>query len=280
MVDLTDGRVTGEQLALASAKLADIAKEQQGAGALTRFGQRDRAHGDTRPARLHLGPPWHPPGHNQRKPFVHGLIVAQHLAGNPHQRVAGHVTDMSQAMDGRDGIGARIAHRPLGVETHHTVTDAGGAPPLTSRSAQGGELSLRDHPRKIVRAGPVGQLQAAGSAQGSQVGMPGEYRQRASFAHDRDGLLTNRHVVTPLGVPVPHDPQLPESLVQQGPTSLIRRRQTTRPPSPEPTGQGRQTTDPTAAASRRGAGATTRYRRRADRSAGGARRSGWTQRRA
>jgi len=45
--------------------------------------------------------------------------------------------------------------------------------------------------------------------------MPGDHRQRASLAHDRDGLLADGHVVPPLRVKTTHDAQLGEGLVQQ-----------------------------------------------------------------
>jgi hypothetical protein len=85
MVDLTDGRVPGEQLAFAPAELADVTQEQDRADALARLGQRDRAQRHTRAVRLHLGAPRRPPGHHQREPLVHGFFIVEDLGGDPDQ---------------------------------------------------------------------------------------------------------------------------------------------------------------------------------------------------
>src|SRR5450631_2229830 len=153
MVDLADGRVLGEQLALAPAELTDVTQEQDRAGPLTSLGQGDRPHRYARATHLDLGAPRSPPGHDQCQPLIHGFFVTQYLGGDPGQRGPDDVTHMPQTMDGRDGVRARVVHRPVCIEENHTVTDPGRTPTLTRGSTQGGKLPRRDHPRERVRTG-------------------------------------------------------------------------------------------------------------------------------
>src|SRR5665647_3487041 len=139
-MDLADGRVLGEQLALTPTELAHVAQEQDRARALSTRGQWDGSQGHARATRLDLGAPRRPPGHDQCETLVHRRLVAKNLGDDPGQRGPDDVTDVTEAMDGRDGVRARVGHRPVGVEANHAVADPRRATTLAGGGGEAGEL--------------------------------------------------------------------------------------------------------------------------------------------
>ena len=115
-------------------------------------------------------------------------------------------------------VGAREGDPARGVQPEHAVADPRRAHQRRV-VARVGERALGDHPRQVVGARQVGQLEPARRARAVQVGRPLDDRDHPAVPRHRDGLRPHRDAGRPVGVALPVDAPLDARRVEHRPLS-------------------------------------------------------------
>ncbi len=152
VVDLADGRVLRDQLAVAAAQLGDVAQQHQGPGALAGRPQRDRPQHERDLAGVDLGVPVRPPAQHAAQRLLVGPAPRRHeVAGQVREHQPGEVAVQAQAPVDRERVRARVGHPAGGVDAHEAVAQPGASrrgrpappPPGTSRPRSSGSAPRR-----------------------------------------------------------------------------------------------------------------------------------------
>ena len=215
VVDLPDGGVLGDQLALAAAQLGDVPEQHQRADAGALGLQRDGPQLDDPAAALHLGLARRPAARQLDQRLVHRPAYGGEFGGGPAQVVADQVGGEAEPVVGGQGVGAGVLDdaRPRRAGSARRPTRGRGV--HVDLLAGNGKRAGGDHLREVGGALQVGELQPAGGAHGEQVGVARRSLRAPALPAYRDGLDPDRDLLAPLGVALADDPALVERGVQQ-----------------------------------------------------------------
>ena len=201
-----------------AAQLADIAQQDHRTDPLPRLGQRNRAQRHGARAGGHIGAPGGAAHRHHGQSLVDRCLIPQHIGHHRGQLLADHLARVPEPMDGTHGVGAGIQNRAVDAQMNHAVTHAGGPATQSGGSAGRWPFTRRDHPNQRGRQPLIAQLESAGGAQGRQVGMTGQDRERLLADAYRDRLLADRVVVIQQGAAASKDRALGQGAIQQSRT--------------------------------------------------------------
>ena len=208
VVDLADGGVLGDQLAVAAAQVGDVADQDQRADQPPVRAQRDGPHDQRHRLGAELGVPVGPAAEHRAERLLVGPQPRRHqLAGHLGQAQPVEVAGEAEPAVDRERVRAGVDDPALLVDAQEAVADPRGVR-VVAALARDREVAAGDHLGQVGRGLQVGQLQPARGADAEQVGVAADHGDHPPAAAHRDRLGAHRHVVAPLRVALADQPAL------------------------------------------------------------------------
>ena len=214
VVDLPDGRVLGDQLALAAAQFGDVAQQYERADAGALGLERDGAQLDDAAVALDLGLAGRVTAGQLDQGLVDRAAGGREFGGGLAEVVADEVGGEAEAVVGGEAVGAGVLDDAVGVEPDQPVADARRRVHVDLLAGEG-ERPGGDHLGEVGGGLEVGELQPGRGAHGQQIRVAGDDSEDPALAAYGDGLDPYRDLLAPLRVALAHDPPLVERGVEQ-----------------------------------------------------------------
>ena len=132
VVDLADRRVLRHEFLLVTVNLGDVARQDDGAQALTSVDEGQGTHADGGCARGDLDAPGGTAHDNDRHGFLDEGAIPDDLGNLLSENLSGHVRADAEAAQARHSVGGRVLDAALRIQQDGAVED--------SRDAMGGDL--------------------------------------------------------------------------------------------------------------------------------------------
>ena len=174
VVDLADCRVLRHEFLLVTVDLGDVARQDDGAQALTPVDEGQGTHAHGRGASGDLDAPGGTAHDDDRHGFFDESAVTDDLGDLLSENLSGHVRANAEAAQARHGVGGRMLDAALSIQQDSAVEDSRDAVGGDLRGGVVGVFAARHHLAQGVgrRNGPP--LEPEGQTRTRQVGLAGD----------------------------------------------------------------------------------------------------------